>query len=123
MHKLWWPGPGDDLQLDRIDLLKVDTQGSETAVLQGLAGTLGRSAGVRALVEFWPAGLRRAGSDGRGFAAALLPLLDAAGQQLYRIDHEAERLLPLDVDELDGLGRALDVGGGFCNLFVGRPPL
>lgn len=108
----------DALGLERVDVLKLDTQGSETDVLRGARDTLARSPGLRALVEFWPAGLRRAGSD----ADALIDELRRLARPLALIDHERGMLSPLAADDLPALAAALDVGGGFCNLLLGAIP-
>ncbi len=58
-------GPLDDeLHADCVvDVAKIDTQGSELQVLQGMAGILDRSPGLRIVCEFWPDGLRERGDD------------------------------------------------------------
>jgi FkbM family methyltransferase len=55
----------------RVDLLKIDVQGSEPAVLRGLARTLGRSTGVRVLCELSPDLIRRGGADAEAFFTPL----------------------------------------------------
>jgi FkbM family methyltransferase len=57
----------DDLGLDRIDVLKVDAEGSEAHVFRGAARMIARSPRVAAVVEFWPRFFRTAGEDPRGF--------------------------------------------------------
>jgi FkbM family methyltransferase len=75
-HRLW-PDPGetrehvtvhattldDELPWERLDLLKIDTQGCEQQVLDGAAKTLERSPGVALSMELWALGLRRTGGD------------------------------------------------------------
>src|SRR5262249_30484885 len=46
-----------------IDVVKVDTQGSETHVVQGMAETLNRNSNTRMVLEFWPFGLHNCGSS------------------------------------------------------------
>jgi FkbM family methyltransferase len=46
-----------------VDFIKLDVQGWELQVLEGMEGTLGRSPGVVLVFEFWPEGLRRAGAE------------------------------------------------------------
>jgi FkbM family methyltransferase len=55
----------------RIDVVKIDVQGSEPAVVRGLRGTLARSSGACVLCEVSPALVRRAGGDAETFFAAL----------------------------------------------------
>ena len=45
-----------------VDLLKVDTEGAEALVLAGASQTL-ETPGLQILLEFWPEGIRRFGSD------------------------------------------------------------
>ena len=52
----------DDVLPDRVDLILMDTQASEHVALRGARGLLDRSRPVL-LVEFWPQGLREAGTD------------------------------------------------------------
>lgn len=57
---------GDDLLnqlgVDRIDFIKMDVQGLEGRVLEGMAGVLRESGQMMILTEFWPWGLTQAGS-------------------------------------------------------------
>jgi len=48
-----------------IDFIKIDTQGYEGHVLKGLEQTLKNNQGVKIIMEFWPHGLKAAGSDPR----------------------------------------------------------
>lgn len=49
-----------------IDVVKVDVQGAEEAVMAGMRGLLARSPQVRLTLEYWPFGLRALGRDERG---------------------------------------------------------
>jgi FkbM family methyltransferase len=46
-----------------VEFVKIDVQGYEAKALAGMARTLRQSPGVVVLMEFWPHGLRCAGSD------------------------------------------------------------
>jgi FkbM family methyltransferase len=46
-----------------IDLIKIDVQGFELSVVQGMLGTLRANDDIAVLFEYWPSGLRRAGTD------------------------------------------------------------
>lgn len=46
-----------------VSAIKIDVQGAEALVLAGMRGLLDRYRNVEVLLEFWPAGLRRFGSD------------------------------------------------------------
>lgn len=58
-----------------VDFVKIDVQGAELQVLNGMQQTLARSPAAVILIEFWPYGLIRAGTD----PGALLETLNNAG--------------------------------------------
>lgn len=61
---------GDDLG-ERHLFLKIDVQGGEGGVIEGGRASLKRAASVTLLMEFWPEGLRRAGTNPVGLLATL----------------------------------------------------
>lgn len=79
----------------RLDVLKMDTQGSEAAALRGMAGLLARHPRLRLVLEFWPHGLERCGSS----AAELLDLLDAAPRRYWLMENSG-RISPTDIAAL-----------------------
>ena len=63
LDKVLVPGfPLDDLNLPRVDLIKVDTQGSDHYVLEG-ARNLIESNHPPIIVEWWPEGITARGDD------------------------------------------------------------
>lgn len=52
----------DALAGERVDFVKLDVQGWELEALRGATRILAENPGVQLFVEFWPYGLRRAGS-------------------------------------------------------------
>jgi len=80
----------------RVDFIKMDVQGSEAGVIQGMPELLGRSPQVKIVTEFWPFGLTRFGTD----PAEFLRLLTPQGRRLYQVNEEQGRIEPADVAEL-----------------------
>lgn len=105
--------------LSRVDLLKVDAQGSEFQVIAGLMPLLRmQSPPPRVLIELTPHALRQAGSSGR----ALMELLGQLCQPIWIIDHIEGRLYPSGAQELalwcDNWD-AVPEARGFMNILVG----
>jgi hypothetical protein len=48
-----------------IDVVKIDVQGAEEAVIEGMKHLLSRSPNARVTLEYWPFGLRALGRDER----------------------------------------------------------
>lgn len=99
-----WPSvevetaPADDLLaglgIEQLDLIKIDVQGAEGGVIDGLEKTIRRSPKLTLLAEFWPHGLRQAGTDPK----ALLEKLRSFGLDLFEIKSRGQ-LVPLTDDE------------------------
>ena len=106
-------------QLDRLDLLKVDVQGAEYAVMAGLLPLLRELPHPpRIILELTPLSLRQAGSSGR----ALLELLATLELPSWIIDHIEHRLVACSCDELARWCDDVDaVAGdaGFMNILLG----
>ena len=106
-------------RVSRVDFLKVDTQGSEYAVLSGLMSLLTELPLIpQILVELTPFSLRQAGSSGR----QLIELLNQLNQPFWIVDHVEHRLVDSTAEDL---ARWCDnVDGcpgdeGFMNILVG----
>jgi len=56
-----------NLGVGAVDLIKVDVQGFEGHVLQGMNETIRRSPNLTAMIEFWPFGLQSAGTSPEDF--------------------------------------------------------
>lgn len=108
-------------RIQHIDLLKVDTQGSEYQVMAGLLPLLQALPTVpRIIIELTPLSLRQAGSSGR----ALIELLATLDQPLWIIDHIEHHLAASNAAELAQWCDNVDaVAGdqGFMNILVGSP--
>lgn len=109
-------------KLQRMDLLKVDVQGAEYAVMAGLIPLLRELPQLpHIILELTPLSLRQAGSNGR----ALIELLATLDQPLHIIDHVEHRLAPCTAPELaqwcDDVDAVVD-DMGFMNILVGPAP-
>lgn len=106
----------------RLDLLKIDTQGSEYGVVAGLMPLLRALARKpRIIIELTPLSLRQCGSSGR----ALVALLAQLEQPMWIIDHLEHRLVASSAAELASWCDNVDaVAGdaGFMNILVGEGP-
>jgi len=109
-------------RVERIDLVKVDTQGAEYEVIAGLMPLLTTlAAPPRFIVELTPHALRQAGVSGR----ALIELLATLGQPMSIIDHTRGRLYPSSAGDLSRWCDNWDTvpeSRGFMNILVGEPP-
>jgi FkbM family methyltransferase len=72
-----------------LDLLKIDVQGFELNVLRGATQLLQQNHAVVIVLEFWPFGLRKAGST----PEELLDFLHKAGFSIFRYSNPAKREL------------------------------
>ena len=112
---------GEYLQhrIARLDLLKVDTQGSEFRVMSGLMPLLRElPPPLRILIELTPLSLRDAGSSGR----ALIELLATLSQPFWIVDHIEHRLVASSAEELARWCDDVDAvkgDSGFMNILVG----
>jgi FkbM family methyltransferase len=106
-------------RLQRMDLLKVDTQGAEFQVMAGLLPLLqGLAQPPRIMIELTPHSLRQAGASGR----ALIELLATLGQPMWIIDHVEGCLGASSAEDLalwcDNWDRVAEARG-FMNILVG----
>ena len=86
--------------IERVDLVKMDVQGYEPLVLEGMSRTLADNPDVLVVTEFWPHGMEAAGSSVQTFFEAFSALGFAAylldsGRCTRRVDLDAAlRALP-----------------------------
>lgn len=102
----------DDVIPDRrLDFIKIDTQGWEMNVLEGMSGCLRDNPRLRILFEFWPHGLRQAGRQ----PADLLALL-------FDFGFDVRTMGGTRVTASIGAELAARLGSrGYTDLFAERP--
>lgn len=106
----------------RADLIKLDTQGSEAAILAGARSSWGSGVGdnTALLTEFWPYGLTRCGSSAEHLVSFLAPSLQATHAGfVVLVDHA--RLVPIDESGLRAVAESPALSPtvrGFVNLLL-----
>lgn len=103
---------------DRVDFIKIDTQGAEYHILRGLENIVtANKRHLKMIVEFWPFGLRMAGASGH----QLLDVLAAFDMNMRIIDHYSHQLWPVDTEALRSWVDEVDAdlsNQGFINLWI-----
>ena len=70
----------------KIDVIKMDVQGSEMEVLEGMTKIINQNDNLQIITEFWPTGIRNSGSSPKGFLNRLVE----SGFLLYQIGQYLE---------------------------------
>jgi len=99
----------------KVDLIKIDVEGAEVAVLDGMAKVIERSANLKLIIEFNPTLLRNAGVAPLEF----LERLASSGRRAYRID-DAAGLLPLEPGDAAPFVDRILASESSVNLFCTR---
>ena len=82
--------------IKEVDIVKIDVQGFEGRVFEGLEQTIRNSPGITILAEFWPLGLASAGTD----SYALLSRLEQLDLTLYELAGNGKLVPIADKHEL-----------------------
>jgi len=85
---------------NRIDIIKMDVEGAEMLVLQGMSEILKRNNDLKIFTEFSPTMLRRAGSSPEEYLKQLM----SSGFKLFYINEKSETLEPIDIDKAMQIG-------------------
>ncbi len=113
----------DDIVADRhIDVIKIDTQGSETGVLRGSRRALQAQnvCSTSIILEYWPFGLQDCGSSAEELIGLLVPIVDVT-HACFEIDEPNRLLRPTSLVELALMAQAGDYSPeaqGHTNLLV-----
>jgi FkbM family methyltransferase len=86
----------NELGISEVDLIKIDVQGYESRVFSGMQNILRNSPSITVLSEFWPQGLRSAGSDPEEF----LCFLEEQDLRLYQLNHAGSLIRLTDKEGL-----------------------
>jgi len=104
-------------KVEHVDLVKIDTQGAEAVIIEGMAETIRANEQMVMMVEFWPSGLAGLNSD----AAALLKQLRADDFRFYNLGPGTHRPGNIgEVDETTLLAQHTLANGTFTNLYCVR---
>jgi zona occludens toxin (predicted ATPase) len=79
---------------NRIDIIKMDVEGAEMLVLQGMRGILNRKDDLKIFTEFYSIMLRRAGSSPEDYLKQLM----SYGFKLFYINEKSKTLESIDID-------------------------
>lgn len=71
-----------------VDLIKMDVQGAEALILQGMEKTIKRTRSLTIFTEFWPKAITETGKSPEGFLQKLIDL----GFSLYNINTKENKL-------------------------------
>lgn len=103
---------------EHIDFIKIDTQGAEFFVVNGLMPLIEKNADhLHMIVEVCPYGIRKSGAHG----LQLLDLLEQSQLQFFIIDHIQHQLIPTHSEKLKAWINELDAtpdNEGFINLLM-----
>ena len=99
----------------RVDVIKLDIQGAETAAVEGMSRLLAANRNVKLFTEFWPSGLKQFGVNPRSY----LDLLRERGFMLYRINEEEAAVSEVQDDDL--LAAYTPENNLYTNLLAVRP--
>jgi FkbM family methyltransferase len=100
----------------RVDFIKMDIQGFEPHALAGMTLTLERNPGVALLTEFWPFGLRAAGSE----PIAYLERLRGLGFRLWEVSEATATLVELDAAEDRRFAQRVEPDRNLANVLCAR---
>ncbi|MFA6636820.1 MAG: FkbM family methyltransferase [Candidatus Omnitrophota bacterium] len=98
---------------EKIDIIQMDTQGSEGLILDGAFETISRSR-PKIIMEFWPYGLKNVGTDALG----LLKKIESYGFRVSVIDEKLKSLRCLSPYKIVEECVRSKNGKGFVNLLL-----
>ena len=103
-----------ELEVD-VDLIKIDTEGAEGVILEGMRETLGRNEDVRLVVEFFPKLLAAFGYSAKDVLAGIQSL----GFEFHDVEKPTGEIVPITAAELLAAHPADRFS--YTNIFIQRP--
>ena len=97
----------------KVDVIKMDVQGSEGLVLDGAQKILANN-NLKIIVEFWPNGLKSMGTD----ALALLKKMESMGFKMGVIDEKRKNVNYLFPEDIFKISKEKKRGIGSINLLM-----
>ncbi len=79
-----------------VSFIKIDTQGAEGVIVEGMLRTLGAQDAPKVVVEYWPYGLGRAQYP----STRLLNHFETFGFEMYAIDEDQKKVSPVTTSML-----------------------
>lgn len=79
---------------DKIAVIKMDAEGAEFAILQGMCEILGKNKAIEIFTEFWPEALKRFGYSSEGFLNGFMKY----GFKLFYINEREKKIEPRDIN-------------------------
>jgi FkbM family methyltransferase len=104
----------DFLKDEKVDFIKMDTQGAEGLVIDGARRVLQSNIYMGILLEFWPFGLKNVGTD----PSELLRSLECFNFKVKLIDDANQCIKDMDRTEIIKLCESTKGGKGFVNLLL-----
>ncbi len=101
----------------RFDVMKIDVQGAEGHALRGMARTLAANPPRFVIMEFWPSGLRGAGSDPR----EVYRMLADVGYEIQMRGIGDDEAMVVQLDSYDPIEEYCDEDWKFVNLLCRLP--
>lgn len=110
-HQIWDPHDGSQFvtvpaitldeyceneNLKKVDFIKIDVQGAEGAVLQGMRSIMDENRALKIVMEFWPAGMTAFGIDPK----ECINELTSRGFMLFDVNEETRTIHPTDMTRL-----------------------
>lgn len=80
----------------RVDFIKLDAQGAELLIAEGMETLLRKNRKLKILTEYWPIGIKRSGRDPEDY----LKLLINHGFQMYNINSLTNKIEPFNMAEI-----------------------